>query len=215
MDTKQHILDVAERLLAENGISATSLRMITSEAGVNLASVNYYYGSKDTLVQEVFRRRIKEVNEERMRLLRRYQEEAGGGPLALEKIMEALIGPMVRLCISNMDKGYNMAGLMHRLFTEPNEALMRFILDELREIITIFTGALAGVLPGASPQEIHWRLNFSIGAAAHALLVVPRLMRIVPPEERTRVVYDEKTVLFHLIPFISGGFRTPTSAVPP
>ena len=47
IDTKQKILDAAEQLIAEQGYAATSLRQIIAEAGVNLASIHYHFGSKD------------------------------------------------------------------------------------------------------------------------------------------------------------------------
>ena len=49
-DTKKKILNTAEQLFATNGIANTSLRTITQKARVNLASVNYHFGSKDELV---------------------------------------------------------------------------------------------------------------------------------------------------------------------
>jgi AcrR family transcriptional regulator len=57
-DTRERILDVAERLFMENGYEATSMRMITGAAEVNLAAVNYHFGSKEALLREVFRRRL-------------------------------------------------------------------------------------------------------------------------------------------------------------
>ena len=54
--TAERILDAAEQLFAEHGFSETSLRSITSRAGVNLAAVNYHFGSKKTLIQAVFTR---------------------------------------------------------------------------------------------------------------------------------------------------------------
>ncbi|NJK90603.1 MAG: TetR/AcrR family transcriptional regulator [Blastochloris sp.] len=68
-DTRQRILDSAESLFAENGFEATSLRAITSVAGVNLASVNYHFGSKDNLIVEVLARAIRPLNEQRLHLL--------------------------------------------------------------------------------------------------------------------------------------------------
>ena len=58
MTTKDRILDAAERLFASDGIEATSLRAITTEAGVNLAAVNYHFQSKEALVQAVIARRV-------------------------------------------------------------------------------------------------------------------------------------------------------------
>ena len=57
-NTKDRILDVAETLFADNGFAATSLRDITREAGVNIAAVNYHFGSKDGLLGAVLERRI-------------------------------------------------------------------------------------------------------------------------------------------------------------
>src|SRR5690606_12136445 len=72
-DTRARILDAAEALFMTHGFEATSMRMITGQAGVNLAAVNYHFGSKDALIQEVFRRRLTELNRDRLAAL-----EAGG-----------------------------------------------------------------------------------------------------------------------------------------
>jgi len=69
IDTRERILDAAERLFMAYGYDGTSMRQITGEAGVNLAAVNYHFGAKETLMQEVFRRRLNWLNEERMREL--------------------------------------------------------------------------------------------------------------------------------------------------
>ena len=68
-DTRDRLLDTAERLFAERGVDATSLRHITTEAEANLASVNYHFGSKEALFRQIFARRIGPINEERLRLL--------------------------------------------------------------------------------------------------------------------------------------------------
>jgi AcrR family transcriptional regulator len=55
--TKERILGAAETLFAQRGFDGASLRQLTSAAGVNLAAVNYHFGSKEKLVEQVFRRR--------------------------------------------------------------------------------------------------------------------------------------------------------------
>lgn len=60
--TKQRILEAAEDLFARHGFTGTSLRQVTSAAKVNLAAVNYHFGSKDHLIEEVLRRRLDELN---------------------------------------------------------------------------------------------------------------------------------------------------------
>ena len=64
----------------EKGFDATSLRDITSEAQVNLAAVNYHFGSKEHLFQAVLRRRLDGLNEARVRALDEMESAAGGQP---------------------------------------------------------------------------------------------------------------------------------------
>lgn len=77
-DTRERILDAAERLFMESGYEGTSMRMITGEAGVNLAAVNYHFGSKEALLREVFRRRLNWLNTERLRALDLLEQQAQG-----------------------------------------------------------------------------------------------------------------------------------------
>lgn len=58
MDKKDHILDVAEKAFAELGYDGASTRMISGEAGVNMAMLNYYFGSKEGLYLAIFERKI-------------------------------------------------------------------------------------------------------------------------------------------------------------
>ena len=67
--TKAAVFCAAERLFALHGFQNVSVRDITAAAGVNLASVNYHFGSKDALLFEIFRRRTAELNRERARML--------------------------------------------------------------------------------------------------------------------------------------------------
>jgi AcrR family transcriptional regulator len=77
-DTRERILDVAERLFMARGYEGTSMRMITGEAEVNLAAVNYHFGSKEALLREVFRRRLEWLNRERLRALDELEAQANG-----------------------------------------------------------------------------------------------------------------------------------------
>jgi AcrR family transcriptional regulator len=99
VDTRERILDVAERLFMGHGYDGTSMRMITSEAAVNLAAVNYHFGSKESLMQEVFRRRLDWLNEERMRVLDdTLEREAAGKALkAVVRLSMAFSARLLRM----------------------------------------------------------------------------------------------------------------------
>ncbi|HNC68478.1 MAG TPA: TetR family transcriptional regulator, partial [Thauera aminoaromatica] len=96
-DTRDRILDAAERLFVENGFDGTSMRMITGAANANLAAINYHFGGKDALVQEVFRRRLAALNARRLDELDRLEDEAAGAPLKPSRIVEAFFGTALEL----------------------------------------------------------------------------------------------------------------------
>src|ERR1043165_6201538 len=93
--TKQAVFNAAERLFALHGFQNVSVRDITAAAGVNLASVNYHFGSKDTLLFEIFRKRTSELNRERIRMLDAANERHGGKP-PVREILEAYFAPPLR-----------------------------------------------------------------------------------------------------------------------
>src|SRR6187402_1196711 len=75
--TRSAILNAAERLYADRGFGDVTLRDIVAAAGVNLAAVNYHFGSKDELIAELFVTRGLVTNRERLNELKA-AEEAGG-----------------------------------------------------------------------------------------------------------------------------------------
>src|SRR5690348_7872107 len=95
VDTKQKILDTAEQLIGEQGYSATSLRQIISSAGVNLAAVHYHFGNKEDLLDELILRKAVAVNGKRLALLEKFELEADGAPVAVEKVLTAFFEPMI------------------------------------------------------------------------------------------------------------------------
>lgn len=115
----KRLLDAAEHLFARQGIRGTSLREITEQAGGNIAAVNYYFRSKEALVQAVYERSFRPLNEERLRLLDLAESEAGGNPLQLESILHAFFEPMVRAWRENK----NFILLLGRFQHEPDKKL--------------------------------------------------------------------------------------------
>src|SRR5512134_142774 len=96
-DTKTRILDAAEELFMEHGFEATSLRSLTASAGVNLAAVNYHFGSKEELFQAVLTRRLDPMNLERIDLLTALEKAAAPRPVPCERILGAMLIPPLKL----------------------------------------------------------------------------------------------------------------------
>jgi len=94
-EAKLRILDTAERLFSLNGFHSTSIKQLASEAKVNQAAVNYYFGSKAALIEKVIDRRLRPINQKRMERLEAIRQAAvreGCRPIA-EDVLRAFIEP--------------------------------------------------------------------------------------------------------------------------
>jgi AcrR family transcriptional regulator len=194
-DTKQKILDTAERLFGERGYDATSLRQIIAEAGVNLAAVHYHFGSKEELLDEVVVRRVGPINAARMANLD-LLEAAGGSP-AVEKVLEAFLLPTAEAANRNPQ----VVKLMGRILAE---GLMPSMLEKhFRVPAGRFLGALRKALPDLPEDELLWRVHFMAGAMAHTMCRPLEFPRIAGEPG------DFQTRMERLVTFLSAGFRAP------
>jgi AcrR family transcriptional regulator len=168
-DTKTTILDAAEALFAEHGFVATSLRQLTTRAGVNLAAVNYHFGSKDELARAVLLRRIAPVNAERRRRL-----DALPQPATVEHVVRAFVEPVLRA--GEIVGGENRPGraadwcrLFGRINVEQPPFLRAFLREQFGDLARRFVGVLREVTTGLDEATIWWRLQFMVGSMAHTL----------------------------------------------
>lgn len=201
-ETTDRILDAAERLLSERGLAGVSLRAVTSAAGVNLAAVNYHFGSKEALVGALLRRRIEPMN--RARLERLDELEAQGAPLELEQVLEAFIAPALRQAdAAGLPPGALMR-LVSRLHAEPNEFFERMLLPLFRGVLERFVPALQRCLPGLEGAELLWCVHFAIAAIKGAIADQSRLEAISHGLCNAR---DTEGAIARLVPFVAAGMR--------
>ena len=204
-ETREKILDTAERLFGEQGYAATSLRHIIAEAGVNLAAIHYHFGSKEELLDEVLMRKAGPVNEERLALLDRLEAEAGSGLLPVDKVLEAFLGPP----FSRAEHSPEFVRMMGRLY---GEGLMTMILQKhFQAVVARFFAALRRALPDLTERELALRIQFMAGAMAHTMFAVP----LVKCAEGPAAVSDRATVLRELVAFLGAGFRAPVACGEP
>jgi AcrR family transcriptional regulator len=167
---KMRILDAAETLFGNQGFHATSLRDITSEAGVNLAAIAYYFGSKEALLEAVLKRRLGPVNRERVQMLGMARRQAGGSTLDLDSVLRAYLAPPFRKLNLLGDQGAKFMQLMGRMHSETHSPLRQLFLRQLEPVLNEFTQAFNQALPDLSIAEVHRRMHFVIGAMAHTLV---------------------------------------------
>lgn len=206
-DTKTRILDAAEELFMEHGFEATSLRSLTASAGVNLAAVNYHFGSKEELFQAVLTRRLDPMNKERIELLDRLEREAGGKPIACERILFAMLIPALRLARDEERGGKNFLRLVGRAYADPAPFIRHFLSEQYAEMIGRYKEAFHKALPHLARQELTWRLHFVMGALSYTLLGADLLKLF---EQVTPGLKDnDELLLQRLAPFLVAGLKAP------
>ncbi len=202
LDTKQKILDTAERLIAEQGYAGTSLRQIIAEAGVNLAAVHYHFGSKEELLDELILRKARPVNERREAMLNRVEAEAGGGPVAVDLLLEAFFEPMAEVG----GRSPHFVRLMGRMYAEG--MLPQVLRKHFQPTILKFVAALRRALPHLGDAELYARLQFMIGAMSHAVCGAPVFPNVLGEAGGAP---DFRLTLRRLMVFLDAGFRAPAT----
>ncbi len=174
--TRSAILAAAERLYADRGFGDVTLRDIVAEANVNLAAVNYHFGSKDELIAELFVTRSIQTNRERLNELKA-AEEKGGGRASIDEILRALVGPTLRGCLGPDREGSTAARFMIRASIEsvpPIRRIKNREIDHLRK----FAGAMRRALPDRDEAELYWGLHFALSMAHHTIREKERLAKL-------------------------------------
>lgn len=164
--TKDRILDAAEELYSEYGFADTSMRELTQKAGVNLAAVNYHFGSKEGLFRALVARRFAPINAERIERLDAL--EAKGDP-TLEEVLEALVAPILALRFRDPGGASQLVQIIGRL-TSAKDCHAEELGESFRQTSVRFMGALLGVLPVLPERQMKWRLNCVVGVMIGTLL---------------------------------------------
>lgn len=205
--TKARILDAAETLFMEQGFEGASLRALTAKAGVNLAAVNYHFGSKEELFEAVLSRRLDPMNDERVALLARFEHKAHPEPVSCERILTALFVPALRLARDPERGGSNFLRLLGRAYADPSPFVRRFLSAQYAGMIARFKSAFARALPALPSRELSWRLHFLMGALSYTLAGTDalKIIEALAPGEST----NDELLLRRLAPFLLGGLTAP------
>ena len=200
---RDRILEVAERLFSEHGMTGVGLRAISTEADVNLASIAYHFGSKDGLLEALFAQRAAPIAEERMRLLALCLE--GKRKPVLEDILDAFLRPALTLGVEPRFGGPAFVKLRARLGTEPQSLSRKILSKAFDRSSRNFIEALVKALPDVPRADIEWRFHFMLGAMFYTMADSGRIQALTggrcDPGDVTRA-------LRHMIPFLAAGFRS-------
>ncbi|WP_272978259.1 TetR/AcrR family transcriptional regulator [Idiomarina baltica] len=202
--TQKRILDTAERLFAKEGFEQTSLRQITQEADVNLASVNYHFGSKKALIQAVVARYMDVFMPALDEELRGLDDESA---LTTLQVFEAFKLPLFSLNGIHKRGTERFLRLLGFAYSETQGHLRRYTQSAFGNVLQHLLSLLHRANPELSDEEMFWRLHFVLGATVFAQVSGQALIEIARAEFNYEV--NIKTVIEHLIVFIAGGLERP------
>ncbi len=174
--TKNAILTAAETLWAERSFGEVTMRDIVAAAGVNLAAVNYHFGSKDELLADLFVSRTTVLNRERFAELKA-AEEAGGGKASVDAILRALVGPPLRWCLSPDRQRSAAARFLTRASVETVPPIKKIVDREFRHLQR-FAVALRNALPEREEVDIYWGLHFALAMIRQTVTDNERLRKL-------------------------------------
>ncbi|MCQ4347902.1 TetR family transcriptional regulator [Pseudomonas stutzeri] len=203
-ETVERILDAAEQLFAERGFAETSLRLITGRARVNLAAVNYHFGSKEALIQAVFVRFLGPLSQ---RLERELARRQGRAPL-LEELLELLAAQALAVA-GDCDKLIGFMRLLGMAVRQHQQELHVYLGGLYGKVFRRYLQQLQEALPGVPPLELFWRAQFALGAATFSLAGLSSLRGFARSD--FGVDTSAEQVLGLMVPFLAAGLRAESS----
>lgn len=201
-NVRDDILDAAEEIFADLGYAGTTMREVADRAQVTQALINYYFGSKYGVFEEVFLRHGRKISDERMARLAALR--ASGTPLQVEDVVRAFLAPS--LAMRATKRGRSFLRLQARLHTEPPEISYK-IRNEAYDLSTReFASAFLEALPMLTEKEVYWRITLMIGAYMYVFSDTHRLDELAPQACDPN---DPDEVLDMISKFVTAGMTAP------
>jgi AcrR family transcriptional regulator len=201
--TRERILDAAEKLFAERGFHGVTVRQITGLAGVDTALANYHFGPKRALFDAVLMRRAEELNEARLAILEEIERDAGDGPPDLERIIDAFTHPLLDRSERGGPGWKSYFALIAQVNNSP-EWGGKLMTEYFDPLVRRFIAAIKRALPDADEKDIYWSYHFLSGAL---VLTFAETGRIDNLSDGAVLSHDLESVHKRLPPFIAAGFH--------
>jgi AcrR family transcriptional regulator len=207
--TRDLILDVAEKLFAQEGSAGVTIRSIATAAGTNTQALNYHFGTKDRLFEEMFRRRVFPVNAERLERLDACT--ANARIPSVEDVIDAFVRPILRLRQETLGHERALVVMQFQLRTvaNPGDKEFAYLKSYFEPVRSRFISVLSRILPHLSIEDVIFRYNFMCGAILYSMGGPARMLYL--PESlagaHLRDTGNEEAAIHHLVRFLGDGFR--------
>lgn len=169
--TRERILRAAERIYAASGFHGMSLRDVTLLAGVNLAAVNYHFGSKEKLIIALADRRLTPLNQERIHRLERLREKHHHQPIPVTELVASLIEPVFKALRQGRNNRAIMVRLVAQMMIDDTKRFTQIHKTFYKDVLDSYHDELQRSLPGLTSQQVYARFF-----CAFALVLGVRLL---------------------------------------
>jgi len=205
-DTRNLILDEAEQLFAYQGYASTSTRTIAAAASVQQSMISYYFGTKQKLFEEVYKRRGIPLSKLRNQYLDALMARTGSQP-TIHEVIAAYLKPQFDLKLSG-PAGLAFMRLQARLHNEPEELAFRLRREVYDPSTKRYIAALETLLPHIHPADLNWRFTFLVGAYLYMLSGVDRLHDLSDGRYESN---DMNELVAQLTHFLASGIQASTT----
>lgn len=210
MTSRARIIDAAIELFGDRGVDRVSLRELTSHAGVNLASVNYHFGSKEGLANAVFETLANKVNTNRTSALQELVERREA-QLTLSEIVEIFLDPYFDP--EAHGEGELLAQMILRHRNAPTPVTLRIIERHFDPMASCFIDAIASISPHVDREEFYWRYIFMVSAIVLTITDNSSSNRLVRLSDGQADASDKAKLRDALTRFLVGGLQAGDSPV--
>ena len=201
-DTKQRLLDAAERLFASHGFEGTSMRAVTQTADTSLSAANYHFGSKQALLEAALVRRIEPLNHRRLEAIDALEKSADG-VVSVEALLEAFLRPSFEAQREFPEAGRRLREVAARLHADPHAIVSKLKFELFAPVIRRYIDALERALPDRAREDLVLDFQFFVGVMVH---VMSGKTRHAWDDAATTPPADEE-ILDRIVAFAAAGLR--------
>jgi AcrR family transcriptional regulator len=195
---KRKLLEIAEQLVVAKGFDSVSVRDITQAAEVNVAAVNYHFGSRSALLDLVMIRQVIPINDERLARLDAVDHKSSAKP-ALEEVLGAWLRPLLNQARKSELPNPGFDRLLGQIFARQTEDWPAVVRESMQQVTDRFLKSFAKALPMLAADELAARFHFATGGMIHLLTHPAPTLHL-------------EAQLRRFIPFAAAGLREGTDA---